>query len=104
MRLMNFEHTCFKEKIIAKQAGAGSVDWPFGQAPTLRDGDAIIGQMDAIMRHLGRKLNMYGADLQEAAFVDMVLLGVEDFRRAYITLLFAVCTSCPENVHNSTSI
>ena len=64
------------------QAAAGTKDWPFGQAPVLHDGDLVVAQSDAILRHIGRKHDMYGADLAEAAIVDMVLLGVEDLRKA----------------------
>lgn len=72
----------------AMKAAAGTPAWPFGQAPVFQDGDAIIAQSDAILRHIGRKYDLYGSGLTEQAFVDMVLLAVEDVRKAYIALIY----------------
>jgi hypothetical protein len=44
---------------------------------------------------------MYGADLAEAAFVDMVLLGVEDIRKAYISLIYQVWQLILRVVHTT---
>lgn len=73
------------------QVGAGSREWPFGQAPVFHDGDLIIAQSDAILRHIGRAHNLYGASLTDAALIDMILGGVEDLRKGYITLIYQVC-------------
>lgn len=76
--------------MVPRQAGAGTAQWPFGQAPAFQDGDLIVAQSDAILRHVGRKFDLYGSSLAEAALIDMVLLGVEDVRKAYITLIYQV--------------
>ncbi|XP_057634862.1 glutathione S-transferase P-like [Chionomys nivalis] len=53
----------------------------FGQLPKFQDGDLALYQSNAILRHLGRTLGLYGKDQQEAALVDMVNDGLEDLVR-----------------------
>ncbi|XP_078529979.1 glutathione S-transferase P 1-like [Lissotriton helveticus] len=52
----------------------------FGQMPKFQDGDFVIYQSNAILRYLGRKFGLYGKNDKEAALIDMVNDGVEDFR------------------------
>merc|ERR1712032_1229801 len=68
--------------------GAGTAAFPYGQAPVYVDGALRVAQMDAAVRHIGRKYGLYGDSLDEAAMIDMVMLGVEDLRSAYITLAY----------------
>ncbi|KAH0521265.1 Glutathione S-transferase P [Microtus ochrogaster] len=60
----------------------------YGQLPKFQDGDLTLYQSNAILRHLGRSLGLYGKDQKEAALVDMVNDGVEDLRLKYITLIY----------------
>ncbi|XP_012370575.1 glutathione S-transferase P [Octodon degus] len=60
----------------------------YGQLPKFQDGDRTLYQSNAILRHLGRTLGLYGKDQQEAALVDMVNDGVEDLRCKYLTLIY----------------
>ncbi|XP_051049494.1 glutathione S-transferase P [Phodopus roborovskii] len=60
----------------------------YGQLPKFEDGDLTLYQSNAILRHLGRSLGLYGKDQKEAALVDMVNDGVEDLRCKYITLIY----------------
>ena len=54
--------------------------------PVLYDDGFQVVQSNAILRHLGRKYNLYGSNLQEAARLDFVNDGVEDVRGAYLKL------------------
>uniref|UniRef100_A0A8D2E0M0 Glutathione S-transferase n=1 Tax=Sciurus vulgaris TaxID=55149 RepID=A0A8D2E0M0_SCIVU len=60
----------------------------YGQLPKFQDGDLTLYQSNAILRHLGRSLGLYGKDQREAALVDMVNDGVEDLRCKYATLIY----------------
>lgn len=70
------------------KAKAGTADCPFGQVPVCVDGQLKLAQMDAIMCHIGRKFGMYGKNLDEAAEIDMVMLGVEDLRKQYLKVIY----------------
>uniref|UniRef100_A0AAY5K263 Glutathione S-transferase n=2 Tax=Esox lucius TaxID=8010 RepID=A0AAY5K263_ESOLU len=60
----------------------------FGQLPKFQDGDLVLFQSNAILRHLGRKHDAYGKDGDEAALVDMMCDGVEDFRLKYVKMIY----------------
>lgn len=60
----------------------------FGQCPLLIDGDFELVQSNAILRYLGRKYDLYGSNIQEAARADMINDGVEDLRGAYTVLIY----------------
>ena len=49
----------------ALKAGAGSADFPFGQLPTFTINGFHIAQSDAILRHLARLFDLYGASVEE---------------------------------------
>merc|ERR1719183_3179663 len=70
------------------KAKAGTEDCPFGQVPVCVDGNLKIAQMDAIMCHIGRKYGLYGSNLDEAAQIDMVMIGVEDLRKQYLKVIY----------------
>merc|ERR1712232_145282 len=52
---------------------------PFGQIPYYQDEDVSIPQSIAILRHLGRKHNLYGSNNVEAAQIDVVIDAAGDF-------------------------
>lgn len=60
----------------------------YGQLPKFEDGDLTLYQSNAILRHLGRSLGLYGKNQREAAQMDMVNDGVEDLRGKYVTLIY----------------
>lgn len=65
----------------------GSV--PFGQLPKFVDEDGTVAvQSGAILRHLGRKFKLYGADDTEALKIDIILEEIADWRRAYGKLVY----------------
>uniref|UniRef100_UPI00398E53D7 glutathione S-transferase P-like n=1 Tax=Pristiophorus japonicus TaxID=55135 RepID=UPI00398E53D7 len=68
----------------------------FGQLPKFQDGDFVLVQSNAILRHLGRKHGLYGKDDKEAALIDMVNDGVEDLRMKYVMLIYKDYVSRPQ--------
>ncbi|PSC72458.1 flagellar associated isoform B [Micractinium conductrix] len=62
--------------------------YPFAQCPRYVDEEGDISQSNTIMRHLGRKHNMFGSGLAEAARIDMLADGVEDIKRNYLGLIY----------------
>uniref|UniRef100_A0A8C5CXG3 Glutathione S-transferase n=1 Tax=Gadus morhua TaxID=8049 RepID=A0A8C5CXG3_GADMO len=60
----------------------------FGQMPKFEDGDLVLFQSNAILRHLGRNHGAYGKDSREASLIDMMNDGVEDLRSKYIKLIY----------------
>ncbi|GIL71693.1 hypothetical protein Vretimale_865 [Volvox reticuliferus] len=57
--------------------------YPFRQLPRFIDeihGDVDLVQSHAILRHLGRKYDMYGKDIIQAGRIDMVLDAVSELR------------------------
>ncbi|XP_036372428.1 glutathione S-transferase P-like [Megalops cyprinoides] len=60
----------------------------FGQLPKFQDGDLVLFQSNAILRHLARKHGAYGKDEKEASLIDMMSDGVEDLRLKYGRLIY----------------
>ncbi|XP_062823176.1 glutathione S-transferase P isoform X1 [Anolis carolinensis] len=60
----------------------------FGQVPRFQDGDFVLVQSNAILRHLARNHGLYGQDAREATLLDMVNDGVEDLRVKYSRLIY----------------
>ncbi|XP_042302011.1 glutathione S-transferase P [Sceloporus undulatus] len=60
----------------------------FGQLPKFQDGDFVLYQSNAILRHLARNHGLYGQDEREATLLDMVNDGVEDLRIKYARLIY----------------
>ncbi|XP_067314188.1 glutathione S-transferase P [Pseudorasbora parva] len=60
----------------------------FGQLPKFQDGDLVLYQSNAMLRHLGRKHAAYGKSDCEASLIDMMNDGVEDLRLKYIKLIY----------------
>lgn len=79
----------------------GVTDWPtlkgktpLGQLPILvdrtgSDGELVIPQSAAIVRHLARKLGLYGETLREQALADVVAETVTDIRAKFVPVAFA---------------
>ncbi|KAM4849657.1 glutathione S-transferase P [Urocitellus parryii] len=90
----------WKEEVVtpdAWQQGSLKASCVYGQLPKFQDGDLNLYQSNAILRHLGRSLGLYGKDQREAALVDMVNDGVEDLRCKYITLIYTNYEAGKEN-------
>ncbi|KAL4858591.1 Glutathione S-transferase P [Chlorella vulgaris] len=62
--------------------------YKFNQCPRLVDDDVDVCQSNAVLRHVGRKYDMYGKGLKEAAAVDEVVDGVEDLKAKYLALIY----------------
>jgi len=60
---------------------------PFGQVPMYKDDQVEIPQSMAIVRHIGRKHNLYGATNAEKALVDVLIDGVGDLGTNFFKLL-----------------
>lgn len=60
----------------------------FGQLPRFQDGDLVLYQSNAILRHLARNHGLYGENAWEATQIDMVNDGVEDLRLKYVRLIY----------------
>ncbi|XP_020648083.1 glutathione S-transferase P [Pogona vitticeps] len=60
----------------------------FGQLPKFQDGDFVLYQSNAILRHLARNHGLYGENAREATLLDMVNDGVEDMRLKYVRLIY----------------
>uniref|UniRef100_A0A8C2GDJ2 Glutathione S-transferase n=1 Tax=Cyprinus carpio TaxID=7962 RepID=A0A8C2GDJ2_CYPCA len=60
----------------------------FGQLPKFEDGDLVLYQSNAILRHIGRKHGAYGKNDCEASLIDMMNDAVEDLRMKYIKLIY----------------
>uniref|UniRef100_A0AAR2LT20 Glutathione S-transferase n=1 Tax=Pygocentrus nattereri TaxID=42514 RepID=A0AAR2LT20_PYGNA len=60
----------------------------FGQLPKFEDGDLVLFQSNAFLRHLGRRHGAYGKNDCEAAHIDMFADGVEDLRTKYLKMIY----------------
>eukprot|EP01048_Picozoa_sp_COSAG05_P001111 COSAG05_NODE_35_length_27765_cov_221.324719_17_plen_222_part_00 len=64
-------------------------NFPYGQVPRLVDDDGTsVLQSLAILRHVGRSLDLYGSTPQEMARVDELLDGLEDMRAKTKVLIY----------------
>jgi len=52
---------------------------PFGQVPLYEEGNLVLAQSATIVRHLGRKHGFYGSNDTEAALIDMIYDGGDDY-------------------------
>jgi len=71
-----------------KPAGIADGSLAFGQIPCYQDDKVQMVQMNAILRHIGRRFDAYGSNDQEKAQVDMAMDGVEDGRGAYLKIIY----------------
>jgi len=66
----------------------------------LTDNGEQICQTGAIMRHLGRKHDLYGSTEAEKTFVDMVYEGLKDFHPKYTNIIYKEYDKKPDFVAN----
>ena len=59
----------------------------FGQLPLLQDGDTQIPQSGAIMRHLARKHDLYGATIDENTRCDVIYDTKVDITNKIISIV-----------------
>jgi len=64
------------------------LEMAFGQSPCLKDNKLNLVQSNAILRHLARKHGLYGSSENEAAYIDMIIDGVEDIRGKYAAMIY----------------
>ncbi|XP_026064928.1 glutathione S-transferase P [Carassius auratus] len=84
----------------------------FGQLPKFEDGDLVLYQSNAMLRHVGRKHGAYGKNDCEASLIDMMNDAVEDLRLKYIKLIYqeydtgkeAYCKDLPKHLKPFESI
>ncbi|KAK9816206.1 hypothetical protein WJX74_004486 [Apatococcus lobatus] len=69
----------YKLENISLEAVKNLEEYPFGQAPRYKDESVDLVQTNAILRHIGRKYNMYGQGLEQQADIDVLLEGIQDF-------------------------
>lgn len=66
---------------------------PFGMLPVLTersdDGEFVLGESGAVMRHLARRFEMYGSDDRHCAICDALADFVADARTKYIAVAYA---------------
>lgn len=61
----------------------------FGQLPALQIGNQMtLVQSLAILQHISRSTGLYGQSVADAARIDMISQGVEDFRQHYTKLVY----------------
>ncbi|XDV37788.1 hypothetical protein PO909_007332 [Leuciscus waleckii] len=80
-----------KENLVTfEQWGKGDIkaSCVFGQLPKFEDGDLVLYQSNAMLRHLGRKHGAYGKNDCEASLIDMMNDSVEDLRLKYIKMIY----------------
>jgi glutathione S-transferase len=70
----------FNEEVMpmSEKWGDEKPKYTFGQLPALWDGDFLIVQSGAIMRHLARKHGLYGTTEQEMTLCDIISDGFVD--------------------------
>ncbi|XP_045146555.1 glutathione S-transferase P-like [Echinops telfairi] len=79
------EEVVTKETWMQEQLKASCL---YGQLAKFQDGDLSLYQSNAILRHLGHSLGLYGKDPREVALVDVVNDGAEDLRCKYGSLIY----------------
>ena len=88
----------YEDVIYNFAATEGSADhWPshkfklglaFPNLPWYIDGDVKLTQSNAIVRHIGRKHNLYGKNADEASEIDMLIDTAADVHTAIIKVIF----------------
>jgi len=90
-----FKYLCEDNGIAYQEELVDFKDWPakkatttLGQLPVVFDGDFQIGQSNAILRHVARQHGLYGKDEKEATTIDMLNDQQEDYRGAYLQMIY----------------
>uniref|UniRef100_A0A1I7Z371 Glutathione S-transferase n=1 Tax=Steinernema glaseri TaxID=37863 RepID=A0A1I7Z371_9BILA len=79
----------FEDSTISEDEWQGlKKDYIYGQIPCLFEGDKQIVQTGAILRHLARKLNLYGSTEDEKLHLDIFYEGLRDLHEKYIRLIY----------------
>eukprot|EP00608_Synchroma_pusillum_P002207 CAMPEP_0198419706 /NCGR_PEP_ID=MMETSP1452-20131203/396_1 /TAXON_ID=1181717 /ORGANISM="Synchroma pusillum, Strain CCMP3072" /LENGTH=226 /DNA_ID=CAMNT_0044139843 /DNA_START=113 /DNA_END=793 /DNA_ORIENTATION=- len=79
----------FEDWGATKARGVEAGNLPFGQVPWLSHDGLELVQMNAILRYVARRLDLYGdGSPVDAAKVDMYLDGIEDWRVNYLRLIY----------------
>jgi glutathione S-transferase len=74
----------FKDTRIAPQDfPALKLGYPFGTLPTLRVGERIISQSNAILRFVGQRSGLYPTEALEAACCDELMEALEDMNHKF---------------------
>jgi glutathione S-transferase len=81
-----------------------NIDFSFPNIPYLVDktgsGTVRLTQSNAIMRHLGRRFNLYGQDDLQRAAIDMLQDEAYDFRNTIIDTCYVDATEFAESLNN----
>nr|UJQ69862.1 glutathione S-transferase sigma 1 [Diamesa zernyi] len=75
-------------------------EMPLGQAPVLYHEGIPLAQSGAILRHLARKHNLYGSNLNQSAFIDMMYESVIDARKRYYDYMYRDAESKEDCIKN----
>jgi len=88
------------DKFTADKWPAIKATMAFGQVPCLYDGGKPVVQSGAIMRHLGRKHDLYGSTECEKTFADVVFEGIKDLHSKYVDIIYRNYSKKAEFVAN----
>ena len=61
----------------------------FPNLPWYTDDNVKLTQSNAILRHIGRKYNLYGKDKSEASKIDMLIDTAADIQNAIVKIIFS---------------
>ena len=61
----------------------------FPNLPWYTDDNVKLTQSNAIVRHIGRKYNLYGKDKSEASKIDMLIDTASDIQNAIVKIIFS---------------
>nr|AEX59322.1 glutathione-S-transferase Pi [Triaenodon obesus] len=89
--LLSDQGQVWKEEVVSLEQwteGTLKKSCLFGQLPKFQDGNLVLFQSNAVLRHLARKHGLYGKDETEATMIDMANDGVEDLRVKYAILIY----------------
>jgi glutathione S-transferase len=77
------------ESEVETKKKAGTAESPFGQWPLLVEGDTVLCQTQAIMKHIGRAHGMYGSrNKMEDYLVDSCMLGTDALRAKFSDMVW----------------
>ena len=77
----------------------------FPNLPWYRDDNVRLTQSNAIVRHIGRKYNLYGKDKSEASKIDMLIDTAADIQNAIVKIIFSPeCVRAYRKVTSNTPV
>jgi len=78
------------DEILAEtKKKAGTAESPFGQWPMLSEGDMLLAQLQAILKHIGRAHGMYGSrNRMEDYLVDSFMIGADALRAKFSDMIW----------------